>query len=460
MRTRSIFVAGVLTLGLVATACTIQPGGSSSSGSPAVGDAFGGTTGAPLPAVDEPIEAVTQRALPAVVNVTSDVVTAQGQAGQGVGTGFIVRSDGVVVTNCHVVEGATRITVFTSAKQPEKFDARVIGGDCEHDLAVLKIDGKNLPTVPLGSSSDLQLGQSVVAIGYALALEGGPSVTTGIVSSLDRVVQVQDPNCEVCQNGSRTYSNVIQTDAAINHGNSGGPLLNLQGEVVGINSAGADTAENIGFAIAIDAAKQTIQQAINEPLAATGYIGVSTQTVTADMAYQMDLTVDRRGVHHRHHRRRPGRRCRDRVRRRDHVGGRPDHPQRRRSRPRARSAPARRHGADRGRPRRPGAIVRRDARRPTDAHPDAVTAPPLPRWPVAAALRAAATALAWVHEDGAGVSAPFEPGERVVLLDQRGRTYVFVAPGGRHISHAFRLARARPHPRAARRGRRSRPPGA
>jgi S1-C subfamily serine protease len=291
MRTRSIFVAGVLTLGLVATACTIQPGGSSSSGSPAVGDAFGGATGAPLPAVDEPIEAVTQRALPAVVNVTSDVVTAQGQAGQGVGTGFIVRSDGVVVTNCHVVEGATRITVFTSAKQPEKFDARVIGGDCEHDLAVLKIDGKNLPTVPLGSSADLQLGQSVVAIGYALALEGGPSVTTGIVSSLDRVVQVQDPNCEVCQNGSRTYSNVIQTDAAINHGNSGGPLLNLQGEVVGINSAGADTAENIGFAIAIDAAKQTIQQAINEPLAATGYIGVSTQTVTADMAYQMNLTV-------------------------------------------------------------------------------------------------------------------------------------------------------------------------
>jgi serine protease Do len=197
-----------------------------------------------------------------------------------------------VVTNCHVVEGATQITVFTSADEPEKYDARVIGGDCEHDLAVLKIDGKNLPTLPLGSSAGLRLGQSVVAIGYALALEGGPSVTTGIVSSLNRVVEVQDPNCEVCENGTRTYSDVIQTDAAINHGNSGGPLLNLRGEVIGINSAGSDTAENIGFAIAIDSARETIQLAINEPLAATGYIGVSTQSVTADMAYQLNLSVE------------------------------------------------------------------------------------------------------------------------------------------------------------------------
>ena len=182
--------------------------------------------------------------------------------------------------------------MFTSAEKPEQFDARVIGGDCEHDLAVLKIDGKNLPTVALGNSSDLVLGQSVVAIGYALALEGGPSVTTGIVSSLDRVVQVQDQNCQVCENGSRTYSDVIQTDAAINHGNSGGPLLNLQGQVVGINSAGNDTAQSIGFAIAIDSAKDTIQQAIDDPLAPTGYLGVSTESVSADMAYQLGLKVD------------------------------------------------------------------------------------------------------------------------------------------------------------------------
>ena len=287
---RKTVLLGVVALAIVATACTIDTGArQSSSSSPALGSAFGNTQ--TLPTTDEPVASVAAQALPAVVNVTTDVMSSSGQAGQGVGTGFIVRSDGIVVTNCHVVEGATKITVFTSAEKPDQFDARVIGGDCEHDLAVLKIDGKNLPTLAFGNSSDLVLGQSVVAIGYALALEGGPSVTEGIVSSLDRVVQVQDPNCAVCQNGSRTYSNVIQTDAAINHGNSGGPLLNLQGQVVGINSAGADTAQNIGFSIAIDSAKQTIQQAIDSPLAATGYIGVSTQTVSSAMAYQLGLKV-------------------------------------------------------------------------------------------------------------------------------------------------------------------------
>ena len=288
---RKTVLLGVVALAIVATACTIDTGArQSSSSSPAVGSAFGNTQ--TLPTTDEPVASVAAQALPAVVNVTTDVLSSSGQTGQGVGTGFIVRSDGIVVTNCHVVEGATKITVFTSAEKPDQFDARVIGGDCEHDLAVLKIDGKNLPTLTLGNSSDLVLGQSVVAIGYALALEGGPSVTTGIVSSLDRVVQVQDPNCDVCQNQSRTYSNVIQTDAAINHGNSGGPLLNLQGQVVGINSAGSDNAQNIGFAIAIDSAKDTIQQAIDSPLAPTGYIGVSTESVSAAMAYQLSLKVD------------------------------------------------------------------------------------------------------------------------------------------------------------------------
>jgi serine protease Do len=284
MRIRTTATLDVIVLGLVASACTIQAGG---QGSTATGSAYGNT----LPPSNEPVAVVAAEALPAVVNVTTDMVSASGQTGQGVGTGFVVRADGIVVTNCHVVEGATKITVFTSAKNPDRYDARVIGGDCEHDLAVLKIDGRNLPTLPLGNSSDLVLGQNVVAIGYALALEGGPTVTTGIVSSLDRTVQVQDPNCEVCHNFSRTYSSVIQTDAAINHGNSGGPLLNMQGQVVGINSAGADTAENIGFAIAIDSAKNAIQQAIDSPLAPTGYMGVQTADVTSALAMQLGLAV-------------------------------------------------------------------------------------------------------------------------------------------------------------------------
>ena len=116
-------------------------------------------------------------------------------------------------------------------------------------------------------------------------------MTTGIVSSLDRVVQVQDPNCTVCKNFSRTYSNVIQTDAAINHGNSGGPLLNMQGQVVGINSAGDDNAQNIGFAIAIDAAKDAIDHAIASPLAPTGYLGIQTADLTPAMAQQLGTTT-------------------------------------------------------------------------------------------------------------------------------------------------------------------------
>ncbi len=287
MRIRSTLTLGAIALALVASACTIQAGAGTNTASPATGTPSGST----LPPTDEPVAAVAANALPAVVNVTTDVFSATGGTGQGVGTGFIVRPDGIIVTNCHVVEGATKITVFTSAKNPDRFDARVIGGDCEHDLAVLKIDASDLPTLPLGKSSDLVLGQDVVAIGYALALEGGPTVTAGIVSSLDRTVQVQDPNCDVCRNSTRTYSSVIQTDAAINHGNSGGPLLNMQGQVVGINSAGADTAQSIGFAIAIDSAKSSIQQAIDAPLAPTGYMGVQTADVTSALAMQLGLSA-------------------------------------------------------------------------------------------------------------------------------------------------------------------------
>jgi S1-C subfamily serine protease len=231
-----------------------------------------------------------------VVNVTTDVFQADplggGQQGQGVGTGFIIRPDGIIVTNCHVVEGATRITVFTSDETPDEYQARVIGGDCLHDLAVLKIDAEGLPTVKLGSSSSLRLGQQVVALGYALALEGGPTVTTGIVSSLNRTIRAQDPQCEVCPNGVRTYNDALQTDAAINHGNSGGPLVDMSGRVVGINSAGADTAENIGFAIAIDSVRDAIRDAIANPLAATAYLGVSTREITRDLAFQLALPVE------------------------------------------------------------------------------------------------------------------------------------------------------------------------
>jgi serine protease Do len=281
-------LAGLAILAIVGTACSVDLAGRSSDAS---ADLF---TNAP-PAKAEPIETVVHNALPAVVNVTTDVFQPDQfgnvQQGKGVGTGFIVRQDGIIVTNCHVVEGGSKITVSTSAAKPTQYDARVIGGDCQHDLAVLKVDATGLPTVPLGDSGALELGQSVVAIGYALALEGGPTVTSGIVSSLDRTITVPDPSCTVCENGRRVYTDVIQTDAAINHGNSGGPLLNMSGQVVGINSAGDDAAQNIGFAIAIDSAKDAVEQAINDPAAPAAYLGVSSQTVTGPLATQLGLPV-------------------------------------------------------------------------------------------------------------------------------------------------------------------------
>jgi S1-C subfamily serine protease len=228
------------------------------------------------------VERVVQEVLPAVVNVESD---------RGGGTGFIVRGDGVVVTNFHVVEGASEITVFTSDEEPDEYDARVIGGDIQADLAVLKIDAAGLPTVPLGDSDELELGQQVVAIGYALGLEGGPSVTSGIVSSLTRRITVQDPGCPEEECGTdreRVYTDVIQTDAAINPGNSGGPLVDLAGNVVGINTAGTTAAENIGFAIQINSATPTIFQAAEEPGAPVPFMGIGTVDAS-DPEVQFDL---------------------------------------------------------------------------------------------------------------------------------------------------------------------------
>jgi len=284
------YLVTLVALTVLATACSLPRGGTSAEPVVAL---------PPLDPGSEPIAAVVDRVLPAVVNVTTDVFQADpvggSQEGQGVGTGFIVRADGAIVTNCHVVEGASRITVSTSEQEPRRFQARVIGGDCEHDLAVLDVGAENLPTVELGDSSELRLGQRVVALGYALALEGGPSVTTGIVSSLDRTIRAQDPGCpqEACgPDGLRTYSGAIQTDAAINHGNSGGPLVDMQGRVIGINSAGNDTAENIGFAIAIDSVEAAILGAIEAPLAPEAYLGVSTTPITSDLSFQFELTVD------------------------------------------------------------------------------------------------------------------------------------------------------------------------
>src|SRR5919108_642102 len=157
------------------------------------------------------------------------------------------------------------------------------------DLAVLRIDAEDLPSVPLGDSDQLRLGQDVVALGFALGLEGGPSVTTGIVSGLGRTIRAGGQDVE-----TRTYEDVIQTDAAINPGNSGGPLVDRAGRVVGINTAGvgAGAAEDVGVAIAINRARTVLEHAIDDPHGPAPLLGVSTQTVTPELVAQFGLSVD------------------------------------------------------------------------------------------------------------------------------------------------------------------------
>jgi S1-C subfamily serine protease len=259
---RRMFVPLLAATALLASACSVSWGSGSSA------DTTSGGTASTLEQTSgsngDPVVAAIAEVAPAVVTITNHMTPQPSpfgitSSGVGTGTGFIVRSDGVIVTNDHVVEGAQKLTVTLPAPDGRTLDATVITTDQPHDLAVIRVDATGLPTVAIGDSNDLQLGQQVVALGYALALKGGPTVTSGIVSSLDRTIQVQDPNDP---SGSRTYADVLQTDAAINPGNSGGPLIDLSGHVVGIDSAGSSSAENIGFAIAIDAAKPLIQQAL------------------------------------------------------------------------------------------------------------------------------------------------------------------------------------------------------
>jgi putative serine protease PepD len=248
--------------------------------------AFPSATTAPAATAGDMVAEVVERVLPSVVNVVTDA---------GEGTGFIVREDGIVVTNFHVVESAaSTIQVVTSDDEPQEYEANYIGGDADADVAVLDIEATGLPTLPLGDSDALRLGQPVVAIGYALGLAGGPSVTSGIVSSLSREITVEDPGCTQCTDARRVYPDIIQTDAAINPGNSGGPLVDLAGNVVGINSAGTQEAENIGFAIQINAVRDTIFGAAENPGEPVAYLGISGPVAVSDpqVQFQFDPPVD------------------------------------------------------------------------------------------------------------------------------------------------------------------------
>jgi putative serine protease PepD len=216
------------------------------------------------------IAALVSTARPSVVSIHNSVsqtdMFGTVTEGQAAGTGFVLTADGYIVTNNHVIDGAPDITVDFS--DGSEVSAEVVAADPNSDLAVLKVDRSDLTPLPLGSSDDLQVGEQVVAIGNALDLSGEPTVTTGIVSATGRYLT--EPN------GARLV-NLIQTDTAINPGNSGGPLLNMNGEVVGINTAVAGRAQNVGFAIAIDPARRMIDDLRQGDVPDHALLGVTTQ---------------------------------------------------------------------------------------------------------------------------------------------------------------------------------------
>ena len=188
---------------------------------------------------------------------------------RSLGSGFIINKDGYIVTNNHVVENADKIEVIL--KNEKTFDAKIIGRDANTDLALIKIkSNRDLPVLHLGNSDDLKVGQWVVAIGNPFGLDH--TVTAGIVSAKGRVI------------GSGPYDDFIQTDASINPGNSGGPLINMEGKVVGINTAIVAGGSGIGFAIPIDFAKKIISQLQTSGEVTRGWLGVGIQDITDEVA--------------------------------------------------------------------------------------------------------------------------------------------------------------------------------
>jgi len=231
---------------------------------------------------------VYKRVAPSVVNITSTVVAYDfffgAQAQEGAGSGFIIDQQGHILTNYHVIDGARKLEVILANKK--HFPATVVGADKSHDLAVIQIKSPNLLPVTLGSSSALQVGQKVLAIGNPFGVFNG-TMTRGIVSSIR---QVQEPD--------GTYiDEAIQTDAAINPGNSGGPLLNSRGEVVGINTMIASSSGGsvgLGFAIPINAAKSVINDLVQYGRVRRPTLGIRPLPLpmSSELAKELDLPAD------------------------------------------------------------------------------------------------------------------------------------------------------------------------
>ena len=230
---------------------------------------------------------IYKRVSPGVVNITSTTVDFDfffnPMPKQGSGSGSIIDAQGYILTNYHVIEGARVLEVTLADKH--KLKAKPVGIDPSNDLAVIKIEPKKpLQIVQLGSSSNLQVGQKVLAIGNPFGLEG--TLTTGVISSLRRSIKAEN---------GKLIDDVIQTDAAINPGNSGGPLLNSHGELIGINSQIFSTSGGnigIGFAIPVNTAKRIIPDLISEGRVRRPYVRLYGYEITPELAEVLELPVD------------------------------------------------------------------------------------------------------------------------------------------------------------------------
>lgn len=249
-----------------------------------------------------PVVVVAHAVLPSVVNIQTEATIRRravdpfldpfglfggrerSYTSQSLGSGFVWSSDGIIVTNHHVIEGASRITV--NFKDGRQLPATLIGVDPDSDLAVLRVEQKGLAAAPIGTSGDLMIGETVVAVGNPFGLSG--TVTTGVISALGRSVPSQDQ--------SRTFTDFIQTDASINPGNSGGPLLNIEGKVIGINVAIYAQAQGIGFAIPVDRARKVIEDLLRYGQVHSAWIGAVTATLTPEEARRLDHRATRGAV--------------------------------------------------------------------------------------------------------------------------------------------------------------------
>ena len=287
---RLVVVAGVFLAGIVG-------GGAALALESFVVDDEGGTTtvvdraASVAPANVDAAESQTtvgeiyERVSPAVVQVTSSVVAQSffgDERGRALGSGFVVDKEGHIVTNYHVVEGAEE--VFVNFSSDDRLRARVVGVDPATDIALLKVDAHRRALAPtsLGNSDALAVGDPVVAIGNPFGL--ARSVTAGIVSALQR--QIQSPS-------GFTIDKVIQTDAAINQGNSGGPLLNAEGEVIGVNTqiatAGSEGNVGIGFAVPVNTVKEVVGEIMEHGRADHAYIGITMNDITPAVARLANL---------------------------------------------------------------------------------------------------------------------------------------------------------------------------